>query len=49
MSTEYYLFYLLLVYRVPIILCLFTILNVGFFYFFPQLKWFRESFYYELL
>ena len=39
----------LVAYGVPIILYLFTILNAGFFYFFPQLKWFRESFYYELL
>lgn len=39
----------LIAYGVPIILYLFTILNAGFFYFFPQLKWFRETFYYELL
>lgn len=35
-------------YFIPIFLYLCTILNSGFFYFVPQLKWFRETFYYEL-
>lgn len=36
-------------YSIPIFIYLCTILNTVFFYFFPQLKWFRETFYYELI
>lgn len=36
-------------YFIPIFIYIGTVLNAGFFYFFPSLKWFRETFYYELL